>query len=142
MIHYERLEELERAVGKERLVLDLSCRRTDEGYLIVTDRWQTLTSQRVDEPLLRELSRHCDEFLVHAVDVEGKAEGIEEELASFLGTWSGIPITSAGGVHDYDDLLLLKKLGRGRLNVTVGSALDLFGGLLSWKKVLEICRDL
>ena len=142
MIHYERLEELERAVGKERLVLDLSCRRTDEGYLIVTDRWQTLTSQRVDEPLLRELSRHCDEFLVHAVDVEGKAEGIEEELASFLGTWSGIPITYAGGVHDYDDLLLLKRLGRGRLNVTVGSALDLFGGPLSWKKVLEICRDL
>lgn len=140
LIHYERLEELKKAVGKERLVLDLSCRSTDEGYVIVTDRWQTLTAQRVDEPLLEKLSNYCDEFLIHAVDVEGKSAGIEEELASLLGTWSGIPVTYAGGVHDYEDLLLLKKLGRNRLNVTVGSALDLFGGGLHWKKVLEICR--
>lgn len=139
-IHYERLEELNRAVGKKRLVLDLSCRRTDEGYVIVTDRWQTLTTERVDKPLLDKLSDYCDEFLIHAVDVEGKSEGIEEELASFLGSWNGIPVTYAGGVHDYEDLILLKRLGRNRLNVTVGSALDLFGGSLHWKKVLEICR--
>ena len=131
-IHYERLEELKRAVGKERLVLDLSCRRKDEGYVIVTDRWQTLTTEQVDKPLLDKLSNYCDEFLIHAVDVEGKSAGIEEDLVSFLGAWSGIPVTYAGGVHNYEDLALLKTLGRNRLNVTVGSALDLFGGGLSW----------
>lgn len=140
-VHYDRLAELVRAIGKERLVLDLSCKKTSEGYFVVTDRWQKLTSERVDEGLLEKLSEFCDEFLVHAVDVEGKAEGIERELASLLGQWGGKPMTYAGGVHNYDDLTLLKELGRNRLNVTVGSALDLFGGPLKWQKVLEICRS-
>lgn len=138
-IYQERLKELCRAVGKEHLVLDLSCRKTAEGYMVVTDRWQNLTSERVDESLLEKLSCFCDEFLIHAVDVEGKSEGIEEELAGLLGRFEGIPITYAGGIHSYEDLYLLKRLGNDRLNATVGTALDLFGGPLQWQRVLEIC---
>ena len=140
-IHYDRLEELVRAVGKERLVLDLSCKKTSGGYLVVTDRWQKLTKEQVDEDLLERLSDFCDEFLIHAVDVEGKAEGIERDLVSLLGQWGKKTMTYAGGVHSYDDLTLLKELGRNRLNVTVGSALDLFGGSLNWQEVLEFCRS-
>ncbi len=139
-IHYDRLEELVKAVGREHLVLDMSCKKTERGYLVVTDRWQRTTEELVDYALLDRLSSYCDEFLVHAVDVEGKAEGIEEELAVLLGGWRGKPITYAGGVHSYEDLQLLKKLGNGRLNVTIGSALDLFGGRLGWEKVVSLCR--
>lgn len=139
-IHYDRLKKLVDAVGKDRLVLDLSCKRTPEGYRIVTDRWQKLTEEPVNEALLERLAGYCDEFLIHAVDVEGRAEGIEEELAGLLGAWGKIPVTYAGGVHSYEDLRILKELGRGRLNVTVGSALDLFGGTLDWCKVLEMCK--
>lgn len=139
-IHYERLMELVNAVGKEHLVLDVSCKKTDKGYVVVTDRWQKLTDEFVTKDLMDKLSGYCDEFLVHAVDVEGKAEGIEKELAAMLGEWQGKPITYAGGVHSYEDLDLLKKLGRERVNVTVGSALDLFGGKLAWEKVLEFCK--
>ena len=139
-IHYDRLEQMCRAVGKERLVLDLSCRNTERGYMVVTDRWQKITSEKVDEGLLKRLSGYCDEFLIHAVDVEGRTRGIETELVRMLGQWNGLPITYAGGVHNYMDLALLKKLGNDRLNVTVGSALDLFGGTMEWRKVMEICR--
>lgn len=138
-IRYDRLEQLCRAVGKERLVLDLSCRKTDRGYMIVTDRWQNMTSEQVTEALLERLSGYCDEFLVHAVDVEGKSQGIEVDLVKLLGQWNGRPVTYAGGVHCYEDLMLLKELGHDRLNVTVGSALDLFGGQMEWKRVLELC---
>ena len=128
-------------------MLDLSCRRTVEGFQIVTDRWQKLTGEILDDTLLERLYEYCDEFLIHAVDVEGKTDGIEEELVSLLGNWSKstkgkCPITYAGGVHNYEDLKLLKKFGCGYMNVTIGSALDLFGGCLSWKKVLEICREI
>ncbi len=140
-IRYDRLEELCRAVGRERLVLDLSCRRTGQGYTVVTDRWQKMTEEQLEESLLQRLSGYCDEFLVHAVDVEGRSQGIEAELAQRLGEWDRSAVTYAGGVHSYEDILLLKELGRNRLNVTVGSALDLFGGPLSWKKVLEICTS-
>lgn len=136
-IHYDRLQEMTRAVGKEHLVLDLSCRRTEEGYLIVTDRWQKLTGERVCAALMDELSGYCDEFLIHAVDVEGKSQGIERELAGLLGEWNGLPVTYAGGVHSMEDLRLLRKLGHNRVHVTIGSALDLFGGTLRWEEVLE-----
>lgn len=138
-IRYDRLEKMAEAVGKERLVLDVSCRRTEDGYRVVTDRWQKLTEEKVEEALLERLSAYCDEFLVHAVDVEGKAGGMEEGLIRLLGGWAGKPVTYAGGVHSYEDLEILRRLGRNRLNVTIGSALDLFGGNLSWKKVSEIC---
>ena len=136
-IDYERLEKLVEAVGKERLVLDLSCKKVGDEYLVVTDRWQKITEEVVCEKLLDKLSSYCDEFLVHAVDVEGKAQGIECELVSLLGAWQGLPITYAGGVHSYEDLDLLKELGQNRLNVTIGSALDLFGGQMEWNRVME-----
>ena len=139
-IFYDSLKELVKAVGKDRLVLDLSCKKTELGYRIVTDRWQKVTEEQVDEALLERLLAYCDEFLVHAVDVEGKANGIETELAGLLGAWGKLPVTYAGGVHSYEDLKILKELGNNRLNVTVGSALDLFGGKLEWKKVLELCN--
>ena len=140
-IHYDRLERMRNAVGRKRLVLDLSCRRTSQGYMVVTDRWQKLTQERMGEELMNRLSDYCDEFLVHAVDVEGKSEGIEEELAAALGKWTGRPVTYAGGIHSFQDLELLHALGGNRLNVTVGSALDLYGGPLAWRRVLELCRQ-
>lgn len=136
-IRYDRLGQMVAAVGRERLVLDLSCRRTENGYCVVTDRWQKMTDEKVDARLLDRLADNCDEFLVHAVDVEGRANGIEEELAAMLGSWGKRPVTYAGGVHSYEDLELLRRLGEGRLNVTIGSALDLFGGGLAWNRVLE-----
>lgn len=140
-VDYERLEELKGVVGRERLVLDLSCRRLEGQYRIVTDRWQKATQEVLTEQLLDRLADFCCEFLVHAVDVEGKSGGIERELAALLGSWGKQPVTYAGGVHSYEDLRLLKKLGKDRLHVTIGSALDLFGGELSWERVLEICKE-
>jgi len=149
-INFENLNKLVDAVGKEHIVLDLSCRYLDgysivdgeempreKGYYIVTDRWQKYTTERVTESLLDELAQYCDEFLIHAVDVEGKQSGIEKDLVTLLGKWGKIPITYAGGVHSFEDLEQLKELGKGRLNVTIGSALDLFGGPLKYTKVLE-----
>ncbi len=140
VIRYDRLEKMVRAVGKEHLVLDLSCRKTAEGYLIVTDRWQRLTQERVCDALLDRLSVYCDEFLIHAVDVEGKCEGIERELAGLLGAWSGLSVTYAGGVHSMEDLQVLRDLGHDRLHVSIGSALDLFGGALCWEDVLKFVK--
>lgn len=140
-IHYDRLQKMTDVVGKEHLVLDLSCKKTAEGYRIVTDRWQKMTNQEVNARLMEELAAYCDEFLIHAVDVEGKSQGIERELAKMLGAWDGLPVTYAGGVHSMEDLRLLKELGKNRLNVTIGSALDLFGGKLRWEDVLEACNN-
>jgi phosphoribosylformimino-5-aminoimidazole carboxamide ribotide isomerase len=139
-VHYDRLREMTDAVGKEHLVLDVSCKRTADGYMVVTDRWQNMTEERTDCALLERLSEYCDEFLIHAVDVEGKADGIETELTKMLGTWTGIPITYAGGVHSLDDIRLIRELGCDRVNVTIGSALDIFGGKLKWEEVIAACR--
>ncbi len=139
-IQFANLERLVREVGRERLVLDLSCRRRGDGYYIVTDRWQKFTEVRLDLRVLEELSGYCDEFLVHAVDAEGKASGIERELAALLGRWEGCPVTYAGGIGSYDDLRQLELLGSGRLDVTIGSALDLFGGPLSYRKILNYLK--
>jgi phosphoribosylformimino-5-aminoimidazole carboxamide ribotide isomerase len=144
-IDYENLDRLVRAVGREHLVLDLSCRYRDDpergfGYYIVTDRWQKFTDERVSGELLDRLSGSCCEFLIHAVDVEGKSGGIEKPLAAQLGRWNRIPVTYAGGVHSFADLEQLAQLGHGRLNVTIGSALDLFGGPMEFERVAEFCR--
>lgn len=136
-INYENLNKMVRVTGKERLVLDLSCRKREDGYYIVTDRWQKFTDVRLTEEILHRLSGYCDEFLVHAVDVEGKSRGIEKEVASLLGRWQGIPVTYAGGVSSMEDLRLLKELGQQHVDVTIGSALDLFGGSLRFADVLE-----
>ena len=136
----ENLNRLVHAVGKEQLVLDLSCRKKDDAYYIVTDRWQKFTDVRLTPAILDELSGSCAEFLIHAVDVEGKASGIEKELAEILGSWGKIPVTYAGGVGSFDDLRDLKKLGQNHLDVTIGSALDLFGGQMKFEEVLAYCK--
>lgn len=140
-IDYNNLEKLVDAVGKSHLVLDLSCRKMDDSYYIVTDRWQKFTDEVITEELLDELSQYCDEFLIHAVDVEGKASGIEKELVSLLGDWGKIPLTYAGGVHSFEDLRLIKELGHNMVNVTIGSALDLFGGSMKFEEVIAFCGN-
>ena len=139
-INYDNLNKIVKVTGKKRLVLDLSCRRKGDSYYIVTDRWQKFTDVKLTEKVLDSLSGYCDEFLIHAVDVEGKSSGIEEEIAALLGDWDGIPVTYAGGVGSMEDLRLLKKLGQGKVDVTIGSALDLFGGALRFEDVLEEIR--
>ncbi len=136
-INYENLEKLRAVTGKERLVLDLSCRQKEGEYYIVTDRWQKFTGERLDEALLERLSGYADEFLVHAVDVEGKARGIEGKVAEILGNWGKIPITYAGGIGSFADLEELRRLGKDRLNFTIGSALDLFGGNMGFEEVVR-----
>ena len=136
-INYDNLKKMVKVTGRERLVLDLSCRRKDGAYYIVTDRWQKFTNVKLSEAVLDELSGYCDEFLIHAVDVEGKSSGIEGEIAALLGDWNGIPVTYAGGVGSMEDLRLLKRLGQGKVDVTIGSALDLFGGPLRFEDVLK-----
>lgn len=140
-IDWDRLDRMKRSVGADRLVLDLSCRRKPEGYVVVTDRWQKETEELVKEELLNALADHCDEFLVHAVDVEGKADGIEAELVKLLGGFARRQITYAGGVHSFADLSLLRRLGQDRVNVTIGSALDLFGGSMEFEKVLAFLQE-
>lgn len=141
-VNYENLKKLVAAVGKEHIVLDVSCRRKDDDYYVVTDRWQKFTQEKVEAALLDRLAEYCDEFLVHAADVEGKAAGIEEELVKLLGEWGQIPMTYAGGVGSYDDITDIRKLSNDNLNVTIGSALDLFGGPLNYETVLNYVRDI
>ena len=139
-IDYGNLDTLVRTVGREHLVLDLSCRKRGEDYFIVTDRWQKFTDVKLTGEVLKELSGSCDEFLIHAADVEGKSQGIEQEVVRLLGDFTDCPVTYAGGVGSYEDVKQLRTLGRGHVDVTVGSALDLFGGPLSYKKILELCE--
>ena len=136
-IHYGNLQRMVRAAGKEHLVLDLSCRRKEDDYYIVTDRWQKFTRVKLTREILDELSSYCDEFLIHAVDVEGKASGIETSLVTLLGQWDRIPVTYAGGVSSLEDVRQLKILGKDHVDVTIGSALDLFGGTLCFRDVLS-----
>lgn len=140
VIDMENLNKMAETVGKEHLVLDLSCRKKDGQYYIVTDRWQKFTDVILDAGTIAKLSSYCDEFLVHAVDVEGKASGVELELAALLGECCQIPVTYAGGVGSFDDLEQLRKAGADRVDVTIGSALDLFGGAMEFEKVLAFLK--
>jgi phosphoribosylformimino-5-aminoimidazole carboxamide ribotide isomerase len=124
----ERLSALSRSIGAERLVVDLSCRRRDENWLVAIDRWQTVTDVTLDEEALARFANHCSEFLIHAADVEGLCRGMDEELVHALGQWSPIPCTYAGGARSIRDLELVERLSDGRVDLTFGSALDLFGG--------------
>ena len=141
-IQYDNLKKMRNTVGKDRLVLDLSCRKKNgkngAAYYVVTDRWQKWTDVQVTPELLTGLSADCDEFLIHAVDVEGKASGVETELIRMLGDWEGIPVTYAGGVGSMEDLETIKEIGRGRVDVTIGSALDLFGGCIPYQNVVYL----
>ena len=140
-IDLERLQRLVQVVGKQRLVLDLSCRQRDGAYWVVTDRWQRFTELKISAYTLNWLAAHCAEFLVHAVDVEGKQLGIEETVVSMLGAWSPIPATYAGGVKSLADLDLIRTVGQGRIDATIGSALDIFGGKLPYQAVLAWQQD-
>jgi phosphoribosylformimino-5-aminoimidazole carboxamide ribotide isomerase len=128
MIHEDRLRSLSREVGREHLVLDLSCRTKGDDYYIVTDRWQHFTDVIINKESLDYFSAFCSEFLIHAVDVEGKCAGIEAELTEKLGAWTPLPTTYAGGVKNIGDMERILQLGKGKLDATVGSALDIFGG--------------
>ena len=136
-IDYVNLKELVDAVGADKVVLDLSCKKFEDGYYVMTDRWQNKTDMKLTVEAMEALSEYCDEFLIHAVDVEGKAQGIEEPLVAMLGEFTKRPVTYAGGVHNFEDLTKLKHLGRNHVHVTIGSALDLFGGTMEFERVLK-----
>lgn len=124
----ERLEALATEIGREHLVVDLSCRRLHERWIVAMNRWQTPTDLELNASTLQELSHHCAEFLIHAADVEGKCEGIDEDLVEFLGANCNLPVTYAGGVNSVSDLETVNRLSGGRVDLTIGSALDIFGG--------------
>lgn len=149
-IDYDRLKALNELVGKDHLVLDLSCRKklvernvdqdggAEYAYFIVTDRWQKFTDTALTHETLDNLKEYCDEFLIHAVDVEGMKSGVDSDLIEMLGSWeNGIPVTYAGGVSSIEDLEIIKKLGRGRVDFSVGSALSIFGGDLDFKEIIN-----
>jgi phosphoribosylformimino-5-aminoimidazole carboxamide ribotide isomerase len=127
-VDWERLNQLVTMIGKRRLVLDLSCRKRDGEYFVVTDRWQKFTAEKLSRALLDKLGTCCGEFLVHAADVEGLCRGIDHELVANLGEWSPLPMTYAGGAKSLADLEQVTRLGHGRIDLTIGSALDIFGG--------------
>jgi len=141
---WERLENINREIGSDHLVLDLSCRRSDQGWKIATDRWQTVTDTSIDSTTLQDLASHCAQFLIHAADVEGLQGGIDIELVELLGAECTIPVTYAGGARSLEDLELVNTLSGGRVDLTIGSALDIFGGsgvtlaeCIDWNRKVE-----
>lgn len=139
----ERLKSLVTAIGHERLVLDLSCRRRGDDYFVVTDRWQKFTNLKIDRETLSRLAGSCAEFLIHAADMEGLCRGIDSELVTRLAEWTPIPTTYAGGAKSLDDLEEVTRVGRGRIDLTIGSALDIFGGTgVRYVDVVEFNRRL
>ncbi|MEW6306352.1 MAG: phosphoribosylformimino-5-aminoimidazole carboxamide ribotide isomerase [Verrucomicrobiota bacterium] len=142
-LDFDRVRALVDAIGKKHLVLDLSCRRRDNEYWVVTDRWQKFTEFNVSAHALERLAVFCDEFLVHAVDVEGLCGGVDLELVEKLAEWSPIPTTYAGGARSLKDLEEVTQVGRGRIDLTIGSALDIFGGSgLRYADVVELNRQI
>ncbi|MGI9275406.1 MAG: phosphoribosylformimino-5-aminoimidazole carboxamide ribotide isomerase [Endozoicomonas sp.] len=139
-IHQDNLEKLVAAVGRERLVLDLSCKEKGGQYFIVTDRWQKFTDTVVSPETLSQLSGYCDEFLVHAASVEGMMAGPDIELVKLLAEHSPIPVTYAGGISSITDIEAVRKAGQGKVHITIGSALDIFGGNLAYQGVVNMCR--
>lgn len=141
-IRWDRMEGLRQVAGKEHVVIDLSCRKKDGVYYIVTDRWQNFTEVRLSEDILKEISQYCGEFLIHGVDVEGKASGIDEMLAGVIGNYAlekeAVPVTYAGGIGSMEDIERFKTVTKGAVDFTVGSALDLFGGVLPYNKVKQM----
>lgn len=136
-LDFKKLEEMVHAVSKDRLVLDLSCRLKGDKYYVVIDRWQTFTDFEVNENHIRLLENYCDEFLIHGVDVEGKQQGIDLQLVKNIAQWSTIPVTYAGGIQSFEDIRTINRVGLGKVHYTVGSALDIFGGKLSYDEVVK-----
>jgi len=125
----QRLKAISLAVGKEKLVVDISCRRRENRWLVAMNKWQDITDMEVSKESVDMLSEYCSEFLIHAADVEGLCKGIDQDLVSKLGQWVTIPTTYAGGAKDLSDLALVDQLSGGRVDLTYGSALDIFGGV-------------
>lgn len=140
-INNEHLKNIVEAVGKERLVIDLSCRKRGKEFYVVTDRWQKFTDVAVNSDTLEMFSGYCDEFLVHGVDVEGKRQGIQEDLVKMLGEYCPVPVTYAGGVKSLHDMDLILELGKGRVDATIGSSLDIFGGNIPYREVVKWHND-
>ena len=136
-VDYEALKRISETVGREHLVLDLSCTRIEDKYLIVTDRWQKVSQEVITYNFLDRLAYYCDEFLIHAADVEGRQSGIDRDLVGFLSRYKRVPITYAGGVSDYGDIELISYLSDNNMDFTVGSCLDLFGGELSYERIVK-----
>lgn len=134
-VQWKNLEKLAGAVGRSRVVLDVSCRKKDGKYYIVTDRWQKFTKVQLTEEILYWMREYCDEFLVHGVDVEGKASGIEDALVELLSDVPGVPITYAGGISSLEELERFRRISGGKLDFTIGSALDLYGGSVPYDVV-------
>ena len=137
-INWENMEKLKHAVGKENVVIDLSCRKKEDGYYIVTDRWQKFTDVKLTQEVLREIAGYCDEYLVHGVDVEGKSGGMEEELVRLLADFTEIPITYAGGIGTMEQIQKFREISNGRMDFTIGSAIDLFGGPMPYEQIKNI----
>jgi len=140
-VDWERLQQLATTIGQPRLVIDLSCRQRDGEYCVVTDRWQKFTDEKISRVLLEKLAKYCDEFLIHAADVEGLCRGIDHELVAKLAEWAPIPTTYAGGAQSLADLEEVTRVGRGKIDLTIGSALDIFGGTgVKYVDVVEFNR--
>lgn len=141
ILHWERIKKLNSVYGRKNIVIDLSCRKKADGkYYVVSNRWQTFTDVEVNTENLDILSQYCDEFLIHAVDVEGKQCGIDEELLAILSTHEQIPISYAGGIKSFEDIEKIGSIGRNKIDFTIGSALDIFGGKLSFEKAAELYK--
>lgn len=141
-LNMDNLKSLVKTVGKDRIVLDLSCRLKNDKYYIVTDRWQKFTDTELTPQTLSDLSQYCDEFLIHAVDVEGKSSGIDERILNILSQSDrNIKITYAGGIKSIDDVEKINKNGKSKIDFTVGSSLDIFGGDLSFEEVVKLCEQ-
>ncbi|MCR5580304.1 MAG: phosphoribosylformimino-5-aminoimidazole carboxamide ribotide isomerase [Pseudobutyrivibrio sp.] len=136
-VDYDALKRISSAVGREHLVLDLSCTRIDDKFFIVTDRWQKVSKEIITYNFLDRLADYCDEFLIHAADVEGRGSGIDRDLVSFLANYKRVPVTYAGGVSDYGDIELISYLSDNNMDYTVGSCLDLFGGNISYDRLVK-----
>lgn len=141
ILDVERLQKLNNSVGKDKIVLDLSCRKRDGKWMVVTDKWTKFSNFEVNAKSIQEIEQYCDELLIHAVDVEGKRSGMQEELVRDLAQWTSIPTTYAGGVRSIEDLNNFKTIANGKLHVTIGSALSLFGGDLNFETVVNYCNE-
>ena len=135
-ICYNNLNRLNSAVGREHICLDVSCRMRNGKYYVVTDRWQKFTDVVLDENLIVNLSEYCDELLVHAVDVEGRKSGINATIAGILEK-SPIPVTYAGGISSLDDIAKIRSIGNNKIDFTIGTALNIFGGDLDLMEVIR-----
>lgn len=141
-LDWERVRSLAKVIGSSRIVIDLSCRRVADGWRVATNRWQTLTEVELSIDIFERLAPYCSEFLIHAADVEGKCDGVDNDLVQLLSDFETRKVTYAGGVACMDDFLQIDDISNGKLDVTVGSALDLFGGLgLRYNELVKWNRE-